>query len=221
MQKNQPGTSAGQSTPAPGTPPEVPKTEAPKTPAEAPKTEAPKPGEQQKTPEAGDPPKDNGNEQLGEGGLKALQAEREARKALEKQMAALAPLQKIAEALGQGDPEKGKSEIEQLTERLSQHEKTLAEERQARWRAEVAHAHGFTAEQAAELRGETREELTAHAQRLQSLFPQARTPKPDPRQGGSSGASTGIDARIQEAQSKGDWRAVISLQNQKLIEQQQ
>lgn len=178
------------------------------------------PQEPKNTPEAGDPPKGD-DEPLGEGGKKALQAEREARKQLEKQLQALAPLQKVADALGGGDPEKGTSEIEQLTERLSQHEQELATERQNRWRAELANAHGFTAEQAAELRGETREELEAHAQRLKQLFPAAPTgtPRPDPSQGGRGGAGFDIDARIAEAQSKGDFKTVISLQNQKLAEQ--
>lgn len=40
-------------------------------------------------------------------------------------------------------------------------------------------------------------------------------PRPDPSQG-ARGAGPSVDSRIAEAQAKGDWRSVISLQNQKL-----
>jgi hypothetical protein len=186
-----------------------------KTPAgDPPKTDPPK------DPAAGDPPKDPKDEPLGEGGLKALKAEREAREALEKQIKALAPLQKIAEALGQGDPAKGQTEIEQITERLSKHEEELGNERTARWRAEIANDKGLTTEQAARLAGKTKDELAADADALKALFPSTpTTPKPDPSQGGRGGSGVDLDARIQEAQKKGDFRAVISLQNQKLADQ--
>lgn len=158
---------------------------------------------------------------LGPAGLKALQAERDERKKLEQQLAALAPLQKLADALGAGTPAAGgKSEVELLNERFAQHEKTVADERAARWRAEVAHEKGLTPAQAARLAGGTREELLADADALLALFPAAPpatpgTPRPDPSQGARGGAPT-VDARIAEAQAKGDWRAVISLQNEKL-----
>jgi hypothetical protein len=212
----------GQAPPAPApTPPPNP---APPTgqPASAPGTATPPtpaagPAKGGATPPASGEPKD---EPLGEGGKKALEAEREARKALEKQVAALAPLQKLAEALGV-TPEagQGKTEIEQITERLANHEQELASEREARWRAEVANEKQLTPEQAAELRGATREELAAHADRLLTLFPQTQqsgTPRPDPSQGGRGGGAVNLDTQIQEAQKKGDYRAVIALQNQKL-----
>lgn len=203
--------------PAPAAPPTGPSDPpAPAAPASPTPAVDPKPA-------AGDPPKDPANEPLGEGGLKALQSEREARKALEKRLEGLAPLEKIAAALGEGDPAKGKSEIEQITERLANHEKQLAEANTARWRAEVAHEHSFTPEQAAELRGATREEIAGHAERLKALFPTApaapATPKPDKSQGGGGGAPPDLDAQIKEAQKKGDIRAVISLQRQKLDNQ--
>lgn len=173
------------------------------------------------TPPAGDPPKTD--EPLGAGGIRALEAERTARKELEKQIAALAPLQKIAEALGGGDPASGKSEMEQITERLTKHEEQLSEANKARWRAEVAHASNLTPDQALELRGETAEELAAHATRLLTLFPTAPTapaapgtPRPDPSQGGQGGSGANLDTQIAEAQGKGDWRTVLKLQNQKL-----
>jgi len=199
------------------TPPAVPAGQ----PTEPPKPAPPKaadPATPPVTPPAGDPPK--ADEPLGEGGLAALKAERDARKELEKQLTALAPLQKIAEALGGGDASKGKTELEQITERLGGYEAELKTERSARWRAELANQHSFTAEQAAELRGDTRDELAAHAERLKVLFPTAPaapgTPKPDPSQGGQGGAGANLDSQIAEAQGKGDWRTALKLQNQKL-----
>lgn len=170
-----------------------------------------------------EPPKPE-DKPLGPAGERALAAERDARKALEKELASLAPLKSLAEALGAGKPEaNGKSEIELLNERFAAHEKTLAEERAARFRAEVAHEKGLTPAQAARLQGGTREELLADADALLALFPAAAppgtpgTPRPDPSQG-ARGAGPDIDSRIAEAQAKGDWRTVISLQNEKLAD---
>ncbi len=157
---------------------------------------------------------------LGEGGLKALKAEREARQALEKRIGEFEAFQKSLGELVGGKPQDGKSELEVLTERLGKHESELATERSARWRAEVAHEHGFTPEQAAELRGTTREEIAAHAERLKALFPSTPTapgtPRPDPSQGGQGGNGVNLDAQIAEAQKNGNVRLVLQLQNQKL-----
>lgn len=158
---------------------------------------------------------------LGPAGEKALATEREARKALEKQLAALAPLQKLAEAIGGGQQQPGgKSEVELLNERFAQLEQNAAEERTARWRLEVAAEKGLTPQQASRLVGGTREELAADADALVALFPATpagpRTPVPDPSQGARGGQVPDIEAQIKEAQAKGDWRSVISLQNQKL-----
>lgn len=166
-----------------------------------------------------DPPAD---QPLGPAGQKALAAEREARKELEKQLAALSPLKDLAAALSGGQaPPAGKSDADLLNDRFAKYETDLAEERAARWRVEVAQAKGLNGEQATELRGSTREELEAHADRLLTLFPAApagpRTPAPDPSQGARGGTGApDLDAQIREAQSKGDWRTVISLQNSKL-----
>jgi hypothetical protein len=157
---------------------------------------------------------------LGPAGERALAAEREARKGLEKQLAELAPLKDLAKALTGGAPAPdGKTDLQILQERLASHETDLGNERSARWRAEVAHEAGLTPQQAARLHGATKEELSADAEALKALFPAAPvtpgTPKPDPSQG-PRGTGPDIDSRIAEAQKAGDWRAVISLQNQKL-----
>lgn len=159
---------------------------------------------------------------LGPAGERALAAERAERKKLEQQIAALSPLQKLAEALGAGTPAAaGRSEVELLQERFAQHEQTVTEERAARWRAEIANERGLSLQQAARLQGGTREELLADADALLALFPATqvapRTPAPDPSQG-ARGAGTGVDleAQITEAQKAGDYRKVIALQKQKL-----
>ena len=164
-----------------------------------------------------DPPKPD--EPLGPAGLKALQEERKAREALEKQVAALAPLAKL---LGGSAPTgDGKTDLERVTERMTQYESDLATERAARMRAEVATEKGLTAAQAARLQGSSRDELAADADALLALFPAVpsgpRVPAPDPSQGARGGTAPDIEAQIKEAQSKGDWRRVISLQNDKLI----
>jgi len=139
---------------------------------------------------------------LGPGGEKALREEREARKALEKQLAELSPLRKLAEALGGGDADKGKSEVEQLTERLAAQEKAIVDERTARWRAEVQADKKLTAVQASWLVGSTREEMEKAADELLAAFGGPRQDddrnagaprrgmRPDPAQGARPGEKT-------------------------------
>lgn len=173
-------------------------------------------------PQPADPkPAEPADKPLGPAGEKALAAEREARKVLEKQLSDLAPLKQLADVIRGGQPaEPGKSEAVLLNERLAKYETDLAAERTARWRAEVAAEKGLTAAQAARLQGGTRDELAADADDLVALFPATpagpRTPAPDPSQGARGGQPPDLDAQIKEAQTKGDWRTVISLQNQKL-----
>ena len=179
---------------------------------------APAPTDPKPTPPA-DPPEDK---PLGPAGERALAAEREARKALEKQIAEFAPLKELAASLAGGQkPPPGKSEVDVLREQFETHQKELAEERAARWRAEVASEKGLTAQQAARLRGTTREELVADADELLSLFPAAstgpRTPAPDPSQGARGGQpGPDLDAQIAAATKAGDWRKAAALQKSKL-----
>jgi hypothetical protein len=121
---------------------------------------------------AGQPPAPpaatNPDEPLGPAGIKALKAEREAREALEREFA---PLRRLAASLAPGDPGAGKTELEQLAARQAEMEKSIADERSARWRAEVANEKGLTPQQAARLVGATRDELVADADALAALFP--------------------------------------------------
>lgn len=187
----------------------------------------PNPAPTEPTPPAGDPPAPTNptpppaaDEPLGPPGLRALQAERERVDALQKELAALAPLKQFAASLGAGTPAAdGKNEVQLLTDRLAQHEADLAAERRARWCAEIAAEKGISSQLAARLQGATREELAADADTLAALLPKSPqtpgTPAPDPSQG-ARGSGADLDAQIKTAQAAGDWRMVIRLQNEKL-----
>lgn len=144
--------------------------------------------------------KPDDDETLGEGGRKALEAERRARRDLarqlaeqtgktaefEQRLAELAPLADLVQRIRSGKPDEDKSEVEKLADRLDAAEKTVAEERQraeqerlARLRLEVAAEKNLTPKQAARLVGGTREELQADADDLLATFP---APPPPPGQ---------------------------------------
>lgn len=169
--------------------------------------------------DAGDPqPKD---EQLGEAGLRALQAEREARKALEDELKTLAPLKQLADAIrgGQHVPEDDKTEIEKLSEQIRQLEANAESERLGRLRIEVATEKGLSAAQAARLQGSSREEFAADADALLALFPTEgpRRPAPDPTQGARGPVD--LSAQIRDAEAKGDLGEAIRLKMQALSTQ--
>jgi hypothetical protein len=189
-------------------------------PPTAPAVPTPPVGDPPALTDAGDPqPKD---EQLGEAGLKALQAEREARKALEEELKGLAPLKQLADAIrgGQHVPEDEKTQVEKLSEQIQQLQQQNEQERLGRLRLEVATAAGLTPEQAARLQGSSREELAADAAALLQLFPAVeqqgpRRPAPDPSQGGR-GAPPDLQSQIAAAEAKGDWRTAMALKSQML-----
>jgi hypothetical protein len=201
--------------PDPTAPPAAPAT--PPAPAPTPPTPpAPAPGP---GPAVGGAPAAD-DKPLGPAGERALRAEREARQELERRLAGLAPLQALADALKSGTPAAdGKTDVELLNDRFAQHERDLAAERTARLRLEVAADKGLNKQQAAWLKGATAEELAASADELLASFPAApagpRNPAPDPTQG-QTGAPVDLDAQIADAQKNGDWKKVVSLQNQKL-----
>jgi hypothetical protein len=180
---------------------------------------APTPPAPTPTPPA--PPAPGPDDPLGPAGLKALQAERDRVKALETQLAALAPLQKLAEAFGAtAEPGSGKSDVDALRERFDAQERDLIAERTARWRAEIAAETGLSAQLAARLQGTTRDELLADAQALAALIPAAppeqRGPAPDPSQGARGTGPADLDQQIAAAEQAGDIRKAIALKTQKL-----
>jgi hypothetical protein len=127
---------------------------------------------------AGDPPADSkpDADQLGDAGKKALTAERDLRKAAEKELAKY----RKAEA-DKADADKTETE-----KRAAADARADAAELRAT-RLEVAHAKGLTPAQAKRLVGTTREELEADADEVLRDFPttpaKQAAPKPDPSQG--------------------------------------
>lgn len=132
---------------------------------------------------AGDPPADPKPDDLGDAGKKALAAERDARKAAEKE---LAKYRKAEQDKADAD----KSEAE----KRAAAEQRAADAELRATRLEVAHAKGLTPTQAKRLVGTTKEELEADADEILRDFPTAParpgTPKPDPSQGPRGDAKT-------------------------------
>ena len=126
------------------------------------------------------------DEPLGEGGLKALKAERAARADAERQAAELAARIKEFE-------DAQKSEAERQAERLAELEKSARENEIARVRYEVAAEAGLSLDAAKRLHGGTREELAADAVELKRLLDSAvpSVPRPDPSQGGGDDTKPG------------------------------
>ena len=121
-------------------------------------------------------------EQLGEGGQKALKAERDARKAAEKAAADLnAQIQQIQQAQ-MSDLERAQAQAREFEESA-----TKAQAEALRWR--IAAKHGISDDDAETfLTGSDEAALTRQAERLASLATSApTTPKPDLSQGGSAG----------------------------------
>jgi len=188
----------------------------------APTTEPPA---QPTTPPAGEPPKEPGttapakDDKGPAGGEKAILAdlakEREARKELQKQIEALSPLTKLAEALGV-KPEPGKTDVETLTQQVAALQQQQKDAELRAIRLEVAAEKGLTPQQAARLSGSTREELAKDADDLKALFPGTQppgtpgTPRPDPSQG-PRGSVPELQAALKAAQEKGDAKESIRL----------
>lgn len=130
-------------------------------------------------PKPTDPPKPG--DQLGEPGLKALQAERDARADAEK---ALADLTK--------EIEDGKKSAEQkAAEALAAAQRDAADAALKALRYEAAATKGIDLKLASRLTGTTKAELEADADVLKSLIGTGATPRPDPSQGGGDGNVTG------------------------------
>ena len=107
---------------------------------------------------------------LGEGGQKALVAERKARAAAEKSAtAAQKQLDDMAKRL-QAFEDRDKTEAQRLTERAEAAERRAAEIESRALRLEVAAEKGLTPAQAKRLVGETRDELVADADELLETF---------------------------------------------------
>lgn len=164
--------------------------------------------------DGGGPPGDLGD--AGKKALDAMKAERNAAKLelkkVNDQLAKLAPLQKLADALGAKPGDDGPTDVDALTARLAKHEEELATERLARFRAEVAAEKKLTPAQAKRLIGATREELAKDADELLKDFQPGdngggqggrRTPRQDPSQGARGGqALSGRDQAMAQIEKR-------------------
>lgn len=162
---------------------------------------APQPAPQAAAPTSKQQDQDHGDQPLGPAGKRALEAERAQVAELKQQLAELAPLRQLAAALGNGNPSQGKSEIELLNEKFAQYESDLAKERRGRLRETVARRHELPDDLAEVLKGDTEDELNAHAEVLKKYAPPkdsaaTKRPKPDRSQGGAPG-SGGISGKQQ------------------------
>lgn len=160
----------------------------PPEPAEPP-TDPPKPP-------AGEPPpaKEDGDKALGDAGKKALETEREARRAAEKE---LAKYRKAEQE--KADADKGEAE-----KRAAAEARAEAAELRA-LRLEVAAEKGLTPAQAKRLVGASREELEKDADEILVDFPatkQPAAPKPDPSQGPRGGAPAARPTSLGQAVTK-------------------
>lgn len=118
---------------------------------------------------------------LGDGGKKALDAERKRAAAAEKSAKSLqAQLDEIKQA-NLSELEKAQKAAAESTARLAEYEQTTLRQR-------VALAEGMPADLVDRLRGTTEEEYTADAKALMALVKAPITPRPDPSQGGHGDA---------------------------------
>lgn len=118
---------------------------------------------------------------LGEGGVKALTAEREARKTAEKAVADLAAKLKAIEDANLSELDKAKREAEESRT-------ALANVTRENLRNSVALTKGLPADLAQFLTGDTADALTAQADTLLARLNTPTTPKPDLSQGARGNA---------------------------------
>lgn len=124
----------------------------------------------------------DGQQTLGEGGKKALDEERKARKAAEKELGELKTRLQAIE-------DKDKSELERAQSRLQELEQQYGEEKAQRLRLSVASEHSIPADYVDLLTATDEESLTAQAKRVAELVKANQAPEyaRNPGQGAGSG----------------------------------
>jgi hypothetical protein len=120
--------------------------------------------------------------ELGDGGKKALEAERKRANALDKQLKAFQAEREAAEAEKLTELERAQKAAKEASERLAEYEKTTM-------RQKVALDTGLPAALVARLQGDDEESLIADAESLMALLNTPTTPKPDPSQGAKGEAN--------------------------------
>ncbi|MGN6245120.1 MAG: capsid assembly scaffolding protein Gp46 family protein [Motilibacteraceae bacterium] len=119
---------------------------------------------------------------LGEGGKKALEAERKRAAQAEREAKALKARLDEIEAANLSELEKAQKAAADAAARLAEYEKTTLRQR-------VALAKGVPADLVDRLRGDTEDEISADADALMALVKAPTTPLADPSQGARGGAT--------------------------------
>lgn len=128
-------------------------------------------------------------EQLGENGLKALHAEREARKALEKQLGDAQAAIKLHE-------EANLSELEKAKKAATDVQAELESLRRESLVNKVALEKSLPVELTQFLTGADEAALTEQADLLLSRLGKTQSPRPDPSQGGQASKSSKTNAQV-------------------------
>lgn len=138
-------------------------------------------------------------QELGTGGKRALTAEREARRAAERELSeARAALKEIEDAK--------LSELERAQRDAQEAREQLAALRVENTRYQVVQTKGVPAELAEFITGDTEEEMAAKADLLLARIPSSpTTPKPDRTQGASDGSSRPVSNAEAFAAALGDF----------------
>ena len=169
-------------------------------------------------PPAGDPPADppadpptppaatptGDDEQLGEGGKKALQTEREARKSAEKLATDLGERIKELEDAGKSDDDKRTERFQQLETTEREQAVTITDQQGIIERYRIAAVKGLDLEAAERLRGKTKEELEADADTWIAKWGSSKSPGEVPGAGHRGSDNTNVSpgiARLQQAYS--------------------
>lgn len=146
------------------------------------------------------------NEPLGEAGMKALQAEREQRKTLEKQLADAAAKVKAFE-------DEKLTEAEKLTKARTEAEQQAADAQRELARYKVIAELGVPAELQEFVTGADEATIRASAGKLVAAFAASRQPgipKPDPSQGANPHGTPTLTEQASDALAKGDVKASIA-----------
>lgn len=133
--------------------------------------------------------------ELGDGGKKALDAERKRANALEKQLKQFQSERDLAEAAKLSDLERAQNAAREAAEQLAQYQQTATKQK-------VALEKGVPANLVDRLRGDDEESLSADADALLALLNKPTSPRPDPSQGAKPALPLNGDALENALRSK-------------------
>ena len=133
--------------------------------------------------------------ELGDGGKKALEAERRRANALDKQLKAILAEREEAETAKLSELEQAKRAATEAATRLAEYERTTL-------RQKVALEKGLPASLVSRLQGDDEESLSTDADALLALLNAPTSPKPDPSQGAKAALPLNGDGLEQALRNK-------------------